>query len=672
MSERGPISDSLSLTYDTWLFVIVIITLFLLIVITIVGNGLVFAALIRFTRLRSMSNVLIGNLALSDFLLALTILPLSAVNDATGHWLFGACLCDIWLAVDVFYCTASIWSLVAIAFDRFTATTFPIWYRSNQNQKRVLVYIVIVWILSGLICLPGLLGWGSKEIDEKLFTPSNGTHYPNRTVKPSTKTHVYDPQTGRYDCVLFTEPHYVVYSAMGSFIIPLIIMIGLYLKIFIVLRARGRLLRQNHRARVRSVQDTTVKSDAESSCLCASQFPNEVTHGLSEPVNGGARFECYDSMVNRIELGQSGPTSAAVAAAAATPPPPTKTTAKTTETIHSSFVPRISTSTQMESSVVRIDASPLSRDSSEQISEHSTYDPWIHSSNANSGRNRINSCPPDPGERVPRLAICPPSPLVGLDVDSTSHEDADNEDADNEEENGLPSEMNFMLPGHTGGVYHSHNISGSEQVFSNGRTAKESTTRVETASHMRTRLSLSIVRLTSPRKPHYSEPINGHHATGPHKINRTLTKDHGQDKLINSTGYVESSVLSEIRGQSDTQVMLSQCPSGGGGSTNNRERELARADYRERRATKRMGLIIFIFILCWIPFTLMYLVRGLCGEENCPDMPHLRMFVTWLGYANSALNPILYAVFNEQFRRAFITLLRCDSGPKSSIRSNSH
>jgi len=75
------------------------------------------------------------------------------------YWPFGASWCRIWLAVDVWMCTASIYNLVAISIDRYVAVSRPIRYASLMSPARAKLLIVVVWILSFVICFPPLIGW---------------------------------------------------------------------------------------------------------------------------------------------------------------------------------------------------------------------------------------------------------------------------------------------------------------------------------------------------------------------------------------------------------------------------------------------------------------------------------------------------------------------------------
>lgn len=75
---------------------------------------------------------------------------------------------------------------------------------------------------------------------------------------------------------------------------------------------------------------------------------------------------------------------------------------------------------------------------------------------------------------------------------------------------------------------------------------------------------------------------------------------------------------------------------------------------REHKAAKTLGIIMGAFILCWLPFFIWYVSSSICGEvcqKYCPEIVVDILF--WIGYFNSAMNPIIYAYFNRDFREAF-------------------
>lgn len=89
----------------------------------------------------------------------------------------------------------------------------------------------------------------------------------------------------------------------------------------------------------------------------------------------------------------------------------------------------------------------------------------------------------------------------------------------------------------------------------------------------------------------------------------------------------------------------------------------------EARITKTLAIIMGVFVACWLPFFIIYICRSqLSNPESIPGLV-MDMFI-WLGYFNSALNPVLYAILNANFRTAFQDILacRCTQQQKNSHR----
>uniref|UniRef100_H2ZCJ3 G-protein coupled receptors family 1 profile domain-containing protein n=1 Tax=Ciona savignyi TaxID=51511 RepID=H2ZCJ3_CIOSA len=84
---------------------------------------------------------------------------------------------------------------------------------------------------------------------------------------------------------------------------------------------------------------------------------------------------------------------------------------------------------------------------------------------------------------------------------------------------------------------------------------------------------------------------------------------------------------------------------------------------RERRFVCIISIITGCFMACWMPFFLTYSIYAIC--RNCCLNNTLFKVFFWLGYLNSALNPVLYTAFNKDFRSAFKRLFRADSNRTS-------
>jgi hypothetical protein len=69
-------------------------------------------------------------------------------------------MCDIWTSTDVLLCTSSILNFLVISIDRYFIINHPFKYAPMRKVKLLSLMIAGVWILSALVSLPPILGWG--------------------------------------------------------------------------------------------------------------------------------------------------------------------------------------------------------------------------------------------------------------------------------------------------------------------------------------------------------------------------------------------------------------------------------------------------------------------------------------------------------------------------------
>ncbi|XP_043493783.1 octopamine receptor Oamb-like isoform X1 [Polistes fuscatus] len=203
-----------------------LITLAIVNVMVVLGNVLVILAVYYTSKLRNVTNMFIVSLAVADLLVGLAVLPFSATWEVFKVWIFGDLWCSVWLAVDVWMCTASILNLCAISLDRYLAVTRPVCYPQLMSPKRAKLLVATVWVLSFVICFPPLVGWKDKR--------SHPTHNVTFTQNGpfNTTTIIVPVKPCPWICELTNDAGYVVYSALGSFYIPMLVMLFFYWRIY--------------------------------------------------------------------------------------------------------------------------------------------------------------------------------------------------------------------------------------------------------------------------------------------------------------------------------------------------------------------------------------------------------------------------------------------------------
>ncbi|KXJ16179.1 D(5)-like dopamine receptor [Exaiptasia diaphana] len=86
-----------------------------------------------------------------------------------------------------------------------------------------------------------------------------------------------------------------------------------------------------------------------------------------------------------------------------------------------------------------------------------------------------------------------------------------------------------------------------------------------------------------------------------------------------------------------------------------RERQQLRLE-KERKITLAVAVVVGVFILCWGPLNILLIVYAAC--HSCVSSSVVEGFEI-PALINSACNPIIYSVFNKDFRQTFKRLLCC-------------
>ncbi|RWS27163.1 5-hydroxytryptamine receptor-like protein [Leptotrombidium deliense] len=143
------------------------VALGIVILCTVIGNIFVIYAIITDRILRRVSNYLVLSLAITDLILACTVMPLGVLYAISGEWTFGAILCEIWTSGDVLCCTASLLHLLAIAVDRYWAVT-NIDYIHQRDAKLISKMILGLWTISLFMSLLPVFGFKDPYFNKRV------------------------------------------------------------------------------------------------------------------------------------------------------------------------------------------------------------------------------------------------------------------------------------------------------------------------------------------------------------------------------------------------------------------------------------------------------------------------------------------------------------------------
>ncbi|XP_048871856.1 somatostatin receptor type 2 [Brienomyrus brachyistius] len=180
------------------------------------GNALVIYVILRYAKMKTVTNIYILNLAVADVLCMLS-LPFIAIQLSLVHWPFGGALCRVVMTVDSLNQFTSIFCLTAMSIDRYLAVVHPITSTRWRKPRVAKMINLAVWGVSLLVNLPVV-------IFSNLMTTKDDAHFCT-IVWP-------EPQEAYYTAFIF-------YTFLLGFFLPLAVICMCYLLIIIKVRSSG-------------------------------------------------------------------------------------------------------------------------------------------------------------------------------------------------------------------------------------------------------------------------------------------------------------------------------------------------------------------------------------------------------------------------------------------------
>ncbi|KAK6740113.1 hypothetical protein RB195_008529 [Necator americanus] len=132
-------------TTENYIVIFTFITIFLL---SVIGNALVIVVILQQRAMRSITNIYLMNLAITDLMLSVVCMPPTLFSMVMNCWIFGNVLCKLFAYLQPMVVTASAYTLAVIAFERYYAICRPLHSRIWQTRSHAYAMIMLVWVIA--------------------------------------------------------------------------------------------------------------------------------------------------------------------------------------------------------------------------------------------------------------------------------------------------------------------------------------------------------------------------------------------------------------------------------------------------------------------------------------------------------------------------------------------
>ncbi|KAG7157296.1 Opsin 1-like 1 [Homarus americanus] len=156
--------------------------------LSVFGNFVVIWVFMATKSLRSPANLLVVNLAVSDFLMMLTMFPPMVINCYWQTWILSATFCELYAFFGSLFGCVSIWTMLWITYDRYNVIVKGV-AAEPLNSKGAMLRIFFTWTFAFAWCLPPFFGW-NRYVPEGNMTAC-GTDYLTEDVFSHSYLYIY-------------------------------------------------------------------------------------------------------------------------------------------------------------------------------------------------------------------------------------------------------------------------------------------------------------------------------------------------------------------------------------------------------------------------------------------------------------------------------------------------
>nr|BAO48191.1 kappa opioid receptor [Carassius auratus] len=125
-------------------------------VVALVGNCLVMYVVIRYTKMKTATNIYIFNLAAADALVT-TTMPFQSTDYLMNSWPFGEVVCKVFISIDYYNMFTSILTLTMMSVDRYVAVCHPVKALDFRTPMKAKLINILIWVLSSAAGIPAMV-----------------------------------------------------------------------------------------------------------------------------------------------------------------------------------------------------------------------------------------------------------------------------------------------------------------------------------------------------------------------------------------------------------------------------------------------------------------------------------------------------------------------------------